>query len=132
TRTTEKVALETHGTAIPLPAAAGMTLNGTASMTRKLTGVTEVVVAVFGLAPGMNYAAHVHNQPCSADSGGSHYEIDKAAAAGPENEITLALVANAEGSASASTFTAHMVDADAESVVFHASDGSRLVCFDLE
>jgi hypothetical protein len=131
TRTTPIAPFETTATPRALPAAAGMNLSGTALMTRKFNGVTEVAVVMSGLAPNTDYSAHVHNQPCSFEAGGAHYKFDPASTE-PTNEIVFALKANAEGEASDSTWSAKLATAEAQSIIVHGTDGSRLACFDLK
>jgi hypothetical protein len=131
TRTTALAPFETTATPLALPAAEGMSLSGTALMTRKFNGVTEVVVAMAGLAPNTSYAAHVHNQPCSVEAGGGHYKFD-AASTEPSNEMTFALDANAEGNASDSMWVAKLATAEAQSLIVHGAEGARLACFDLK
>ncbi len=131
TRTTAIAPFETTATAQALPAAAGMSLTGTALMTRKFNGVTEVAVVMTGLAPNTTYAAHVHNQPCAFEAGGAHYKFDPASTE-PSNEMTFALDANAEGTASDSTWVAKIAGAEAQSMIVHGADGARLACFDIK
>jgi hypothetical protein len=131
TRTTAAAPFETTATPLALPAAAGMSLSGTALMTRKFNGVTEVVVAMAGLTPNTSYAAHVHNQPCAVEAGGGHYKFD-AASTEVGNEMTFALDANSEGNASDSMWVAKVASAEAQSLIVHGTDGSRLACFDLK
>lgn len=131
TRTTPIAPFETTASAQALPAAAGMSLTGTALMTRKFNGVTEVAVVMTGLAPSTTYAAHVHNQPCSVEAGGGHYKFDPASTEAT-NEMTFALEANAEGTASDSTWVAKIASAEAQSMIVHGADGARLACFDLK
>jgi len=131
-RTTPQKLLETSGEAIALAAASGMSLTGTAVMTRKLTGVTSLALVMTGLAPSTTYKAHVHNQACAVDSGGSHYKIDPAITDTAEtNEIWFDLTSGADGSASDATWTEHALRADALSIVVHDPQSARLACFDL-
>jgi len=132
TRMTAFAALESEGTAQPLQAAGGMSLTGTAVMTRKLTGVTVMAVVMTGLEPQVTYAAHLHAQSCSASAGGGHYKIDRNISEDPMNEIGFALTADADGAAYDSTWFPVTAAADAASVVVHGNDGARLACFDLE
>ncbi len=131
TRTTPIAPFETTGSAVALPASAGMNLTGTALMTRKFNGVTEVAVVMTGLAPNTAYAAHVHNQPCSFEAGGGHYKFDPASTE-PTNEMTFELASNAEGTASDSTWVAKVATAEAQSLIVHGAESARLACFDLE
>lgn len=131
TRMTEYGPLESEGTATPLAAATGLSLTGSAVLTRKLTGITVVAVVMTGLAPNVSYQAHLHAQPCSAAAGGGHYKIDRAGS-GPDNEVGFDLTADATGAAYDSTWFHATAAADAASVVLHGVDGARLACFDLE
>jgi hypothetical protein len=130
-RTTAYASLESEGPATLLPPGAGLSLSGTAIMTRKLTGVTSVALLATGLTPGTLYHAHVHAQPCAADAGGGHYKIDRAGG-GEDNEVTFDLTADADGAAHDSTWFAATAGADAASLVVHGVDGAKLACFDLQ
>ena len=91
---------ETTGTAQPLAGANGASIGGSAIMTRKLTGVTEVAVVMTGLTPDTKYQAHVHNQACAVDNGGSHYKFDRSIAeALNTNEMWFELTADSKGAA---------------------------------
>jgi hypothetical protein len=130
TRKTARAPLETTGTANVL--ATGMSMTGTAIMTRKLSGVTEVALVMTGLTPSTKYGAHVHNLPCAVEKGGGHYKFDKQVTeAIADNEIWFEMVADATGAASDATWTAKLAAADAQSLVVHGADGARLACFDL-
>jgi hypothetical protein len=132
TRRTEHVALETSGAPTALPAASGLAIGGTAMLTRKLTGVTELAIVVSGLAANTMYAAHVHNQACAADSGGGHFKLDPTVTeASADNEMWLHLTTDDNGSAHDTTWVAQVARADAASIVVHGDDGARLACFDL-
>ena len=131
-RMTPKMPLETTGSAITLPGAAGASLTGSAIMTRKLTGVTEVAVVMTGLTANTKYQAHVHNAPCSVESGGGHYKFDRTIAeALASNEMWFELTADAKGAAHDSMWVAKTAAADAQSLVVH-SEMSRIACFDLQ
>jgi len=132
TRMTPKMPLETTGSAIALPGANGAPLGGSAIMTRKLTGVTEVAVVMTGLTASTKYQAHVHNQPCAVEAGGSHFKFDRSITeAQAANEMWFELTADAEGSAHDSMWVAKTASADAMSLVVH-SEMSRIACFDLQ
>ena len=131
-RMTPKMPLETTGSAIALPGAMGASLSGTAIMTRKLTGVTEVAVVMTGLTPNEKYAAHVHNQPCAVDAGGGHYKFDRTIAeALASNEMWFDMTADAKGAAHDSMWVAKTAAADAQSLVVHSAM-SGIACFDLQ
>ena len=132
TRMTPKVALETTGSAIALPGANGASLTGSAILTRKLTGVTEIAVVLSGLAPSTKYQAHVHNQPCSVDAGGVHYKFDRNIAETiPSNEMLFEMLSDANGAAHGAMWAAKTAAADAMSVVVHG-EMARIACFDLQ
>ena len=60
----------------------GMEIDGVAVLSRTGNGTTGRIV-VFGLKSGVTYAAHLHNQPCTAaNPGGGHY-MDVPGAARP-------------------------------------------------
>jgi hypothetical protein len=78
------------GTFLTLPAgqSLGLSIDGIAQIKRSADG-TRVMVHVRGLVPGVTYAAHLHNAPCSVNEGGAHYKNDPAGAAAPPNELWL-------------------------------------------
>jgi hypothetical protein len=132
TRMTPKMPLENTGAAVVLPGANGAPIGGTAIMTRKLTGVTEVAVVMTGLTANTKYQAHVHNQPCAVENGGGHYKFDRAVAeALAGNEMWFELVADSKGAAHDSMWVERIAAADAMSLVVH-SEMSRMACFDLQ
>jgi hypothetical protein len=130
------VALE--GTAVLLPAATldYPSLTATAELVRSRTGNTELSLSAAGLDAGVTYPAHVHNRPCSVQSGGGHYLRNKAGAAEETNELWLPLTADAAGDAEASLKVGHIAVADARSIVIHDPNSdpvnARLACIDLE
>ena len=131
-RMTPKMPLETTGAAITLAGANGAPLTGTAIMTRKLTGVTEVAVVMTGLTPDTQYQAHVHNAPCAVENGGGHYKFDRTITeALASNEMWFDMTADAKGAAHDSMWVAKTAAADAQSLVVH-SEMSRIACFDLQ
>lgn len=132
-RTTSRSSLQTSGNAIPLAAAGGLSLTGSAIMTRKLTGVTEVALVMTGLTPHTKYAAHVHDRSCAVENGGGHFKFDPTIMeALPENELWFELATDAEGTAHDSTWVSKLAGASAASLVVHAPDNARLACFDLQ
>lgn len=132
TRKTARMPLETTGTAQPLSGANGASLTGSAVMTRKLTGVTEVAVVMTGLTPNTVYQAHVHNQPCAVESGGGHYKLDRTITdALATNEMWFEMTADAKGAAHDSMWVDKIAAADAQSLVVH-SESARIACFDLQ
>ena len=126
------------GTSQLLPAATPdyTSLTATADLVRGLDGMTSLHVAAAGLKAGMTYPTHLHNRPCSVQSGGGHYLRDKNAAASEANEIWLPLTAVTGGSVDATANFQHTAAADARSVVIHdsasAPANARLACIDLK
>jgi hypothetical protein len=132
TRKTARLPLETTGSAIALPGANGASLTGSAIMTRKLTGVTEVAVVMTGLTADTKYQAHVHNAPCAVESGGGHYKFDRAVQeALASNELWFELTADGKGAAHDTMWVDKIAAADAQSLVVH-SESARIACFDLQ
>lgn len=76
----------------------GAGITGAAHLVTLPTGETHVRIAAHGLAPGGNYAAHVHFGACTDYLG--HFRYDPAGPATRDNEIWLDLDANAAGYAS--------------------------------
>lgn len=109
-------------------------LTASASMERSLAGWTRVTLDVSGLDADTDYKAHVHNLPCSVESGGGHYMINPDEAADLEtNEMWLTLSADGAGAASDSMWVSHIGRTDAQSVVIHdPADKARLACVDLD
>jgi hypothetical protein len=131
-RTEPTLPFATTGTATAIPVGS-LDVYGTATLTRKLSGVTEVALTITGLEPSSKFMAHVHDQPCSADPpGGGHYKFDKTITDSVEtNELWLTVDADTSGTAGALTWSANLAEADAQSVVVHSGDGGRIACFDL-
>lgn len=102
---------------------------GDASMTRS-DDKTVVAVNLTGLTADAEYMAHVHNKPCSEDSGGKHYQYEPGGSEVPPNEIHLSLKADADGKASATTESARKAGPEAVSVVVHYQD-KKMLCADL-
>jgi Cu/Zn superoxide dismutase len=133
-------------TTLPDGTAMGLTIEGTAKMTRTDDG-TFVKIRVRGLEPGTTYAAHLHNAPCSAaNPGGGHYKDDPAGPAEPPNELWLSstsdpfagITANAGGVAHGSGSADWVARDDADAVVVHAippggttAGGPKIACADL-
>ncbi|MGH3519577.1 MAG: hypothetical protein ACRDQ7_19590 [Haloechinothrix sp.] len=102
---------------------------GTASMIRT-DDATTVTVDLAGLEPNAEYVSHVHNQSCDQDSGGKHYQFEPGGSELPPNEIHLALNADADGKASATTEAGRKAGPEAISVVVHYQD-AKVLCADL-
>ena len=114
--------------------ALGHKLRGSATMLRTDDGFTEVNINIISLKKdaAVTYSSHVHNLPCKVDGGG-HYKIDATLANGVEtNEIWPKIVADAFGHGHGSAAVALIARAEAQSVVMHDADGTRLACFDLD
>ena len=126
--------LATEGSATTLPAGtqAGLTITGSATMSRTLAGVTQVTVNASGLAADTEYPMHVHNLPCSVQDGGGHYKFDNSVADPVDtNEIWLNLASDAAGAASDTVWVDHLARSEAQSLVIHDADKNRMACFDL-
>lgn len=106
------------------------TAAGTATLTRT-DDSTDVTIELTGLTPDAEYAAHVHNQPCDTDSGGTHYQFQPGGAEVPPNEIHLALTADADGAGSAEAGADRKAGPEAVSLVVHYQD-QKVLCADLK
>ena len=142
------VSSKVRGTFQTLPdgAAMGLEIRGFANLARSESGTQGKVVAR-GLDPGVTYAAHLHNAPCSAaNPGGAHYKDDPAGPAMPPNELwfsstedpTAGITANAGGVAHGRGAADWVARPDAQSVVIHAippggstAGGPKIACADL-
>jgi Cu-Zn family superoxide dismutase len=127
----------TTGTAAALPgaAAAGVpSASGSGSLTRDNEGSTQVTITVQNLKPSTDYMVHVHDQPCAFGNGGGHYKFDYGVdAAVASNEIWLDFKSDASGAGTKSvTITNHIARAEAQAIVVHAMDNTRLACIDLK
>lgn len=122
----------TMGTATAFPDAGFGDAGATGKMTRGGDGTTMVELTAQGLAPSTMYLVHVHDQPCAYAKGGGHYVIDPDAGAGESNEIWLNFVSDATGAAQESVIiNGHTARAEAQSIVIHAKDATRLACISL-
>lgn len=123
----------TRGTANPLPSAdAGVAIMASGTMTRGDEGKTTVRVEVQMLKPSTMYMIHVHDKPCAAANGGGHYKLDYGVTAAVENnEIWLNLTTDAAGRADKTVVVDHVARAEAQAIVIHAADNTRLACIDL-
>lgn len=131
---------------LPDGGAAGLSIGGKADLKRTKHG-TMVKIDVRGLKPGTTYAAHLHNDTCSAASpGGVHYKNDPAGPSAPPNELwlsserdpTAGITANANGRAHGRGSAKWVARFDARSVVVHAipaggttAGGPKIACADL-
>jgi len=130
---------------LPAGTALGLEIGGLARVHRSSEGTTGRVV-VRGLEPGLVYAAHMHNQPCSANAGGAHYRDDMNGVGAPPNELwfsssddpTAGITARRSGVARGSGAVDWVARPEAQSVVIHnvvpatgTSGGPKLACADL-
>ena len=128
-------------------AAMGLEIDGIATLTRG-DAETRVKAVVRGLEPGVTYAAHLHNAPCSAaNPGGGHYKDDPAGPGAPPNELwlsstddpTAGIVANPGGVASGRGSAEWVARPEAQAVVIHfippggsTAGGPKIACADLD
>lgn len=111
---------------------AGLTITGSATMSRTLAGITQVTLSASGLAADTEYGAHVHSLPCSVQDGGGHYKFDPAVADPLEtNEIWLKISTDASGAGTDTVWVDHLARSEAQSIVIHDADKNRLACYDL-
>ena len=140
-------AATTFGEFITLPAgvAAGFDISGVAILTR--TGHTSARIVVTGLTPGVTYAAHVHNDVCSAaNPAGGHYQDTAGAGAQPPNELWLSstrdpfagVTANLGGVAVGRGSASWVARPEAKAIVIHmippggnTGGGPKIACADL-
>ena len=109
--------------------AAGLDVEGRMMMVRDPRGNTKVYLQAAGLNPAQIYASHVHDQSCAV-GGGAHYKIDNTVTtAVPANEFWPLLGAiGADGVVLGSAEIQHIARPEAQSVVIHAADNTRLAC----
>ncbi len=124
----------------------GLRISGIAQITRTSDG-TFVKIHVRGLEPGVTYAAHLHNAPCSAvNPGGGHYQNVPGGATTPPNELWLSstgdpfagITANPGGVAHGTGSADWVARPEAQAVVVHAippggttAGGPKIACADL-
>ena len=110
----------------------GFDVAGRAVLVRHGSGETEAFSFVTGLAADTAYGSHVHNLPCDVSHGGGHYKIDpNVAGAEPENEIWPALSTDGDGVGFGYDAADHIARPEAQSIVVHDGDGTRIACADL-
>src|SRR5262249_4299020 len=125
------------GNFAPLPAYSTKTgVSGHAQILRDAAGKTTVQLTVDGLDPTVMYAAHVHNLPCSVDTGGSHYKIDPSVMmTDPMNELHVPFTTDSTGLGRTSMTAMHFARPDAQSVVIHdpasMPANAKMFCADL-
>jgi hypothetical protein len=110
----------------------GYDITGTALMVRSSSG-TKVWTQVVGVGLNANstYGSHVHNLPCAL-GGGGHYKIDPTEPTTIEaNEIWPILHTDQDGIGYGFAESTHIARVEAQSIVVHASDGTRIACADL-
>jgi len=133
-------------TTLPAGEAQGLDIGGVAILTRTSNGTTGRVVVV-GLQPGVTYASHLHNQPCSAvNPGGTHYMNVPGAGTTPPNELWFSsaadpaagITANRAGVAVGNGSASWVARPDARAVIIHAipvggttAGGPKIACADL-
>jgi hypothetical protein len=112
----------------------GATLAASATIERRLDGVTGVTLDATSLNPNAYYNAHLHNLPCDVANGGGHYKIDSTVTeAVRTNEMWFGLKADGEGVATATGFASEVARAEAQSIVIHDSvSGDRQACVSLK
>ena len=127
-----------RGVLTPFAAGPGGTVSGHAQMVRTASGATTVSLHVAGLAPGGQYASHVHAAPCGVGAADGHYKHDPAGPAVPPNEIWLGggpFIANAAGIANERAVADFTAGANAVSVVVHdlslPPTANKIACVDL-
>lgn len=123
----------------------GLEVDGVAVL-RRTSGGTSGRVVLRGLEPGLVYAAHLHNQPCGLNAGGSHYKDVAAGAGAPPNELWFSssgdpfagVSANRGGVARGFGAAEWVARPEAQSVVIHqvvpatgTSGGPKIACADL-
>lgn len=104
-----------------------------ATMERSAGGGTTVVLDVAGLAADETYPVHVHDRDCASGDGGGHYKIDYGVMGAEEaNELWLPVTTDAAGAGQSMVMSDHLARAEAQALVVHAPDGTRLACIDLD
>lgn len=124
------------GAFVPLAAAADEGLadaSGVAQLFRTPSGDTVVQIQVLGLAPNREYGAHLHALPCSINAGGGHYKLDPSVTdTRAENEVWPNLETDAKGTGHGrATAKGHVARGEAQAVVVHDMDGTKLLCANL-
>ncbi|MCM2280613.1 MAG: hypothetical protein NDI61_02065 [Bdellovibrionaceae bacterium] len=109
-------------------ATAGLPIEGRMMFVRDSKTGSRVYVQAIGLSATGTYMSHVHDQPCSL-GGGGHYKIDTSVTtAEAQNEIWPNLTMGMDGVALGFASVAHVARPEAQSVVLHATDNTRLAC----
>jgi len=133
-------------TTLPAGEQLGFTIEGHAQI-KRTADATFVKIVVRGLEPGVTYAAHLHNAPCSVNQGGGHYRNDPAGPAVPPNELWLSstddplagITANAGGVAHGRGSADWIARPEAQAVVVHfippggtTAGGPKIACADFD
>jgi len=108
-------------------------MDGTATVIRRMDGVTEARIDMKKLEGSSVYPVHLHDAPCSAYSGGDHYLIDNTVDYVEEaNELWLNFSTKPRGGGDRTVAISHLVRGEAQSFILHHADGARLACVDLD
>jgi hypothetical protein len=107
-------------------------ISGRAQMVRTANDETIVHVHVKGLAPHTAYGVHVHNKACDDANGGGHYRHDPAGDVNPVNEIWPGFTTNAAGIGNGWAKNDFRARPEAQSIVVHDTDSSRIACANLQ
>jgi hypothetical protein len=125
-----------RGSGSLLPAGMDRTplMTSSATLTRNLDETTRVELSISDSSPDTLHPVHVHDRPCSIDTGGGHYKRDRSVAETlEENEIWIPVTTDESGAASAEILVEHLARPDAQALVIHdEADGERLACIDLD
>ncbi len=115
-------------------ASSGMDIGGDARMIRTGDGRTLVRITVTGLAPGTQYASHVHAAPCAVGEANGHYMHAPGGGTTPPNEIWPGpITADRHGVARGDTVADFVAGETAVSVVVHRPGPApnKIACADL-
>lgn len=109
------------------PGSDGVT--GTAWLAQNDSGTT-LTVRLSGLEPETEYVGHLHEQVCTEDDGGDHFQFEDGGDTMPPNEVHIGFTSDAEGNGEATVTNEQRVDDRAPSVVIHPAETSdnRLAC----
>ncbi len=104
---------------------------GTAVIARSDDGTT-VTTELTGLMPNADYVSHVHEQACSDNGGGDHFQFVDGTVEVPPNEIHLAFTSDADGNAMWSAQNDAVATGDAVAFVVHPLEfiDNKIACVD--
>lgn len=108
----------------------GLAVEGRMMMVRSPNAGTQVYLQANGFPTTATFMSHVHDQPC-AIGGGGHYKVDSTnTAAVASNELWPNLTVNATDGTILGSISndKHMARPEAQSVVFHSADSTRVAC----